>query len=149
MTEMMDGQISMFDPDLQFGKTFPEHSAPIKARTSGPSSRRSATSKDKGFLFLNLRGWGGSLTGALWEITGVLPGPSSTPVKWGESVSRRGESASTLSQILQLDAPEKYSLSPKACAGILRRAEKRGKVLPDMLRDALMEVVRSDGCCSV
>ena len=55
------------------------------------------------------------------------------------------ERESTLSQILDLNAPEKYSLSPKACAGILRRAEKRGKALPDMLRDALMEVVGSDG----
>ena len=46
---------------------------------------------------------------------------------------------STLSQILDLNAPEKYSLSSKAKAGILRRAKKRGKELPDMLRDALLE----------
>lgn len=31
----------------------------------------------------------------------------------------------------------KYSLSPKACAGILRRAKKRGKPLPPMLDEAL------------
>ena len=62
---------------------------------------------------------------------------------FGESPSE--ERGSTLSQILQMDTPEKYSLSQKACAGILRRAEKRGKVLPDMLREALMEVVGSDG----
>ena len=60
-----------------------------------------------------------------------------------ESLSDAVESS--LSEILQVDAPEKYSLSPKACNGILRRAEKRGKVLPPMLRDALMEVVGSDG----
>lgn len=46
---------------------------------------------------------------------------------------------STLSQILDLNAPEKYSLSNKAKAGILRRAKRRGKELPDMLRDALIE----------
>ena len=64
-------------------------------------------------------------------------------LNFGESPSdARG---STLSQILDLNAPDKYSLSAKACAGILRRAEKRGKTLPDMLRDALMEVVGSDG----
>jgi hypothetical protein len=51
------------------------------------------------------------------------------------------ENASTLSQILQANAPEKYYLSAKACAGILRRAEKRGKELPGMLREALEEVV--------
>lgn len=35
----------------------------------------------------------------------------------------------------------KYYLSPKACLGILRRAERRGKELPKMLKDALEEVV--------
>jgi hypothetical protein len=44
-----------------------------------------------------------------------------------------------------MNAPEKYSLSAKACRGILRRAEKRGKELPDMLREALTEVVLSAG----
>lgn len=48
---------------------------------------------------------------------------------------------STLSQILQANAPRKYYLSAKACAGILRRAEKRGKELPPMLREALEEAV--------
>ena len=42
-----------------------------------------------------------------------------------------------LSAILQENAPERYSLSPKACAGILRRAERRGKELPPLLRVAL------------
>ena len=32
---------------------------------------------------------------------------------------------------------EKYCLSPKACRGILRRAQKRGKELPEVLRIAL------------
>jgi len=34
--------------------------------------------------------------------------------------------------------PPKYWLSAKACAGILRRAAKRGKALPPMLAAALM-----------
>ena len=51
------------------------------------------------------------------------------------------ENASILWQILQEDAPEKYYLSAKACEGILRRAEKRGKQLPPMLREALEEAV--------
>ena len=42
-----------------------------------------------------------------------------------------------LSSILQADAPEKYCLSPKACQGILRRAARRGKELPEVLRVAL------------
>ena len=57
----------------------------------------------------------------------------------GESPSDARES--TLSQILQANAPEKYYLSPKACQGILNRAARRGKVLPEMLREALEEVI--------
>ena len=49
-----------------------------------------------------------------------------------------------LSQILQYDAPERYDLSPKACRGIINRANKRGKELPSMLKDALEEVVAND-----
>jgi hypothetical protein len=48
--------------------------------------------------------------------------------------------ASSLSQILEANAPEKYSLSPKACQGILRRAKKRGKALPQALQMALEQV---------
>ena len=43
-----------------------------------------------------------------------------------------------LSQVLETGLiPQKYFLSPKACAGILRRAEKRGKALPTLLHQAL------------
>jgi hypothetical protein len=44
-----------------------------------------------------------------------------------------------LSDVLEAShrVPERYSLSQKACAGILRRAEKRGKKLPPMLEAAL------------
>uniref|UniRef100_A0A6M3XWS4 Uncharacterized protein n=1 Tax=viral metagenome TaxID=1070528 RepID=A0A6M3XWS4_9ZZZZ len=43
-----------------------------------------------------------------------------------------------LSDVLETDPiPSKYYLSPRACLGILRRAEKRGKTLPPALRQAL------------
>ena len=58
--------------------------------------------------------------------------------------SRNVARESTLSQILQADAPEKYYLSPIAGFGILRRAEKRGKVLPLMLWEALMELIEME-----
>lgn len=45
-----------------------------------------------------------------------------------------------LSDILETCVPEKYSLSQRACAGIIRRASKRGKPLPKPLRDALEKV---------
>ena len=52
-------------------------------------------------------------------------------------------SACSLSQILEVNPLTKYSLSPKACRGILRRAEKRGKELPEMLQKALERVALS------
>jgi DNA (cytosine-5)-methyltransferase 1 len=42
-----------------------------------------------------------------------------------------------LSDILERDVDQKYTLSRKACLGILRRAESRGKVLPAVLSQAL------------
>lgn len=47
----------------------------------------------------------------------------------------------SLSQVLVRGSiPEQYFLSPTACAGILRRAENRGKTLPEPLMRALMAV---------
>ena len=43
----------------------------------------------------------------------------------------------SLSEVLETDAHPKYYLSAKACAGILRRAEKRGKTLPTQLEQTL------------
>ena len=48
---------------------------------------------------------------------------------------------SSLSDILETgDVPRRFYLSAKACRGILRRAEKRGKELPEALRLALEAV---------
>ena len=49
----------------------------------------------------------------------------------------RDAAESFLSQVLEPDAPTRYCLSRKACEGILRRAAKRGKELPPMLKEAL------------
>ena len=55
---------------------------------------------------------------------------------------RSGATACSLSSILETGSVgRRYFLSAKACAGILRRAEKRGKKLPEMLRKALLNVV--------
>ena len=53
-----------------------------------------------------------------------------------------GAGVSFLSDVLEIGGlPQRYYLSEKACAGILRRAERRGKVLPEMLKGALEKVV--------
>ena len=51
--------------------------------------------------------------------------------------SPREENVSRLSQILQDSAQQKYYLSARACLGILNRASKRGKELPEILKTAL------------
>lgn len=53
--------------------------------------------------------------------------------------SPKEENVSLLSQILEDSAHPKYSLSARACQGILNRAERRGKELPAELKEALIE----------
>lgn len=71
----------------------------------------------------------------------------------GECMTRNtGESpnaavVSRLSQILEATPQEKYSLSAKACQGILRRAERRGKDLPETLKAVLL--MQSKVCAGV
>jgi hypothetical protein len=49
----------------------------------------------------------------------------------------------SLSDTLETGAlPQRFFLSAKACAGILRRAEKRGKKLPEQLQAALSAVAQ-------
>ena len=63
-------------------------------------------------------------------------------------VSPRGEIVSSLSLILEARPHRKYYLTPKACLGILRRAERRGKKLPQKLERALLiqsGLIASDG----
>jgi hypothetical protein len=50
-------------------------------------------------------------------------------------------SVCSLSDILETgDVPQRFYLSAKACQGILRRAAKRGKELPQPLMFALVQV---------
>ena len=129
--------------DSLFGKMFPEPSPVTKEPISRPSSKRFVKSGGgTTLLYLSLRKDDGSLLGASWETVTALPGVSST-LNITECPSDARES--TLSQILILNAPEKYSLTQRACQGIINRAEKRGKELPSMLREALME--RVTGSC--
>jgi hypothetical protein len=54
-----------------------------------------------------------------------------------------GSLACSLASILEPSVAPKYFLSKKACAGILRRAEKRGKLLPKALESALRAVCQA------
>lgn len=69
-----------------------------------------------------------------------LLGASLTPSisGWRSEGAEYGFARVTLSEVLETGpVPERYFLSKAACAGILRRAERRGKKLPEHLAAAL------------
>jgi len=85
-----------------------------------------------------------------WRNSG-MGGPTesltlSTSEWTGTSVPFHSEGGvCSLSDILETgDLPQRYYLSARACKGILRRAEKRGKELPEALHIALEAVATSD-----
>lgn len=144
MTVYEDGQVSLFGPDTWSGKTCPEHSLPTEEKTSGRSSRkRSGSSSRKPPLFLCLKR-DGLQADASWVTDGALLGVYSMH-SFGESPKDGVESH--LSQILEDTPHPKYFLSAKACLGILNRAARRGKDLPEALKAALLMQSESGGGC--
>jgi hypothetical protein len=49
----------------------------------------------------------------------------------------------SLSSVLEPEVSERFSLSSKAATGILRRAAKRGRELPEALEQALTSVMET------
>ncbi len=147
MTEQTEGQVTWSDLGLWSGKMCPELSAATKEKTSRQSSKRSSASQSRKppiLMCLKKAGQLGVATTMNWEDDGA----------WlGECMMRNtGECpnaavVSRLSQILEVTPQEKYSLSAKACQGILRRAERRGKDLPEMLKTVLLMQSESGGGC--
>ena len=140
MTENLDGQLGLFDPDTWCGRTCQERSVPAspRAQTSPPSSKKSSKSQNQTPMCVCVyQSEDGQKPGAttLRMADGALLGEF-TMHSFGESP--REENASRLSQILE-DCPlPKYSLSARACEGILNRAARRGKQLPPELKEALL-----------
>ncbi|KVT77921.1 hypothetical protein WK58_09705 [Burkholderia ubonensis] len=67
--------------------------------------------------------------------------------EWNHTLapSLNDDGVCSLSDILETGAvPPQYFLSAKACSGILRRAARRGKVLPQLLARALAAVADSE-----
>ena len=116
--------------DSLFGRMSPEHSAVTEEKTSPPFSRnwlaaRLVSPEVVGQTPVLLLGQQHrSLGDYLTANTLAFPNDGAE---------------SSLSQILEANVPEKYFLSPRACQGILNRAERRGKKLPEMLDRALRE----------
>lgn len=130
--------------DTSFGRTSPEHSAAITETTSFQCCEPSQKSATPSFMSLDLRVRGipidliGSELEPSWETDSASHGEQLT-LNTGESPSVVVDC--TLSQILEDTVPQKYYLSAKACQGILRRAERRGKELPPMLKAALEQMI--------
>lgn len=146
MTERADGQVTWSDLGLWSGKMCPEHSAATKGETSRQSSKRSSASQSRKPPILKSLKKDGQLGGATtmkWEDDGAWLGECMTR-NTGESPN--AAVGSRLSQILEATPQEKYSLSAKACQGILRRAERRGKDLPETLKTVLLMQSGSGGC---
>ena len=156
----MEGQVGLFDQDSWFGKTCQEHSAaePLKEQTLRRSSKKSSKSQSQkpvckcvyqtedgqNLGAITLRMVDGPLLGDfMMPSFGEQPNMLMTECSFGEL--HNGVSVSRLSQIL-VDSPlQKYCLSARACDGILRRAERRGKELPKELREALEQQSAKNG----
>ena len=147
----MDGQVTWSDLGILCGKMSRAHTAATEDGTSTPCWRKLRVSQNQDFLYLDCRKSGngqkqepltvmGGLS--LGELTTLNAGekPSETAVQemlsvWGpHSVAEE----SRLSQILEANPLPKYNLTAKACLGILRRAERRGKDLPERLKAVLI-----------
>lgn len=138
MTEQTEGQVTWSDLGLWSGKMCPELSAATKEKTSRQSSKRSSASQSRKppiLMCLKKAGQLGGATTMKWEDDGAWLGECMTR-NTGESPN--AAVVSRLSQILEVTPQEKYSLSAKACQGILRRAERRGKDLPKLLKAVLI-----------
>lgn len=125
---------------LLFGKMYQERSAPTAEKISEPFWKNLPAWNNRMLQFLDLRvGWAdGAKPEQSPETDGLWHGDSST-LNIGESPNAERESL--LSQILEVNVPQKYYLSVKACQGILARASRRGKKLPDLLQTALLEMI--------
>ena len=167
MTEALDGQVNLFDLGIWSGKMYQAHSVAtsrMDSETSEPCWKKLYASQNRDFLFLDCRtSRSGRKPEECSATDGALLGEHTTP-NTGEFPNADGVSAwwltltdtpqgtsslnvseepkipvpTKLSQILEENPDPKYNLTAKACAGILRRAERRGKQLPETLKAVLL-----------
>jgi hypothetical protein len=117
------------------GKTSPESSAPPTMLSAVSFQRLSAAMMPSG---RHLNADGGQVQ--VW-LPDHWRGPRGEFWMLNTSAWPNDASVCLLSSVLeQGPIPQKYYLSRQACAGILRRAEKRGKTLPPALKAALEAV---------
>ena len=131
MTKQTEGQLTLFGLGTWSGRTSPELLAPQTETTSKRYWKKPAELRTVPYLYLDLREGYGNLLGPYWDINSHLLGEYTT---LNTGPSHKGAKESILSQILEDTPHPKYYLSKTACLGILRRARKRGKELPPVLK---------------
>ena len=118
----------------QSGKMYPEHSAATEEKISESCWSNWHESKKLMLQSLDLRKTNGQKQESSAVMDTALRGEL-LMLNIGESPNAAVESR--LLWILQDSVPERYYLSLKACQGILNRAYRRGKKLPEILETAL------------
>jgi 5-methylcytosine-specific restriction endonuclease McrA len=99
-------------------RTYPDFLAPMEELTSGSYSRR-------------------------WPASGFTTSPGELWTADTSECHSGGGEYSSLPDVLEATVPERFYLSQKAAAGILRRAAKRGRELPAALESALRELAET------
>ena len=119
------GWLISLDHRFAYGKTCPESLAVTEGEISLHSSQ--------GWGNWGMGGATECLTAHGWE------GVQCTEGHGTKTQCLNDAGGSSLSAVLQEthETPQKYWLSSRACAGILRRAESRDKTLPTILKTAL------------
>lgn len=126
--------------NLQSGKMLEEHSPQTTEKTSDVSWKNLHTSSKQTLQFLNLREKAeNGLNQAQFPVMDGLWHGDSSMLNIGECPNVVKESR--LSWILEDNVPQKYYLSARACQGILTRASRRGKALPELLKNALLKMI--------
>lgn len=133
-------QLTMFELDA----------VKTSASSSGKTSQASSAPKTthSGAFWAGLPGkmarWSHQGVNGRTLVLCMDPGAQSLGGPWTPNTSEWPNDAAvcSLSQVLEKGSiPQRFFLSGTACAGILRRAEKRGKSLPPSLHAALQAVV--------
>lgn len=77
---------------------------------------------------------------ARWATSGFTTSPGECWTADTSECPSDGDASSSLADVLLETVPDRFYLSPRAAAGILRRAEKRGRELPRALAEALSDL---------
>lgn len=156
MSEKSESQLSLFQTSSAEGSHVKTCRLPEKGRAWLEAGQDSSSSLHELCLCLNqnsfswkmypgfsqaMRGETLPLSFDGWKNSGIYRHGECLTVSISEWP--RDAAVCSLSEVLEMEVAPKYYLSPKACSGILRRAEKRGKELPPMLKTALLTVATS------